>query len=242
MSIVTRAEILAFLGKSDNATDNEDGVINAVRARVERSVKKYVGYEIEQASYIHFLPETNRATRNDGVAVYRDVIGTKVVAATIGGTKEGLSLHLPELPLRSVSEVREDPGAYGGQGSSDFPDSTILVAGEDYYIDLGVSGLSKSGVLRRIGPSWSTKARTIKVSYTAGYTATELQSGIAADIGYAALLAIQAAFSKRGDTQGTIESEKLGDYAVKYAIDKPGRIPRASRSLLQPYVRYARFI
>ena len=242
MSIVTRAEVLSVLGKGSNATDPEDGVINAIRMRVERSVKKYVGYEIEQASYVHFLPETNRATRNDGVAIYRDLVGTKLVAATIGGTKEGLSLHLPELPLRSVSEVREDHGAYGGQGADDFPDGSILVAGTDYYIDFGTSGLSKSGVLRRIGPSWSTKARSIKVSYTAGYTATELQSGIAADIGYATLLAIQAAFAKRGDTQGTISSERLGDYAVQYAIDKPGRMPRASRSLLQPYVRYSRFI
>ena len=242
MSIVTRAEVLAFLGKGSNVTDAEDGILQFIRTRVERSVKTYLGYNVEQSTYIHFLPETNRAVRNDGVAIYRDLVGTRVVAATIGGTKEGLNLHVPELPLRSVSEIREDPGAYGGQGSSDFPDSTILVAGEDYYIDLIESGLSKSGVLRRIGPSWSTKARSIKVSYTAGYTATELRSGIAADIAYATLLAIQAAFSKRGDTQGTIESEKLGDYAVKYAIDKPGRMPRASRSLLQPYVRYSRFI
>ena len=242
MSIVTRAEVLAFLGKGSNVTDAEDGILQFIRTRVERSVKTYLGYNVEQSTYIHFLPETNRAVRNDGVAIYRDLVGTRVVAATIGGTKEGLNLHVPELPLRSVSEIREDHGAYGGQGVDDFPDSTILVAGTDYYIDLGTSGLSTSGVLRRIGPSWSNKARSIKVSYTAGYTATELRSGIASDIGHATLLAIQAAFAKRGDTQGTISSERLGDYAVQYAIDKPGRMPRASRSLLQPYVRYARFI
>ncbi len=242
MSIVTRAEVLAFLGLGSTVTDPEDGVVNSILLRVDRSVKKFVGYNIEQATYTHFLPATNRAGRGDSDAIYYDKVGNTVVAATVGGTKEGLNLHLPELPLRSVTSVYEDPSAYGGQGTDDFADGTLLTAGEGYFIDLDESGISKSGILRRIGPSWSSKARTIKVTYVGGYTATELQSGIAADIGWATLLALQAAFSKRGVTQGTVESEKLGDYAVKYAIDRPGQLPRASRKLLQPYVSYARFI
>lgn len=240
--ICTEADIATFLGKAATITDGELNAAMLIQPQVENSIKETLGYKVEQATYTHFLPETTRTTDTDRLITSEDVVGNRVVPQVRGGLKEDAYLYLPEIPVRSVANIFQDTAAYGGQGADDFPAASELTAGVDYMIDFTESGLARSGKLIKIsGGAWSIRGRTIKVVYTAGYTATELATGIAAAIKQACLLGIQAAFNDQGDTTGKVKSERLGDWAATYAVDGVAVLPTKSLRLLQPFVRYSRF-
>lgn len=240
--IVSRAEYLTFLAKASSVTTAEDGFLAMIAPWVERTVKKHVGCTIEQATYTHFLPRSSRATNEDSTVRYYDVRGGRAIAATAAGQREAAHLLTPELPIRSITSIYEDDSAYGGQGSGDFAATTLLTAGTDFFVDYDEDGLCKSGIIRRIGRYWPSRERTVKVAYTAGYTQAELTTGIAADIKLAVLEGIQQVFSKRGEGQGALKAERLGDYSVQYAIEAASKLPCESLRRLQPYVNYDRFL
>jgi len=240
--ICSRAEILAFLGKSTSLTDTEDILLSMLGPLAEQSVKDHLGYSVEQTTYTHFLPKDERGTSVDPLNVSFDTSGDRVLMTQIRGTREYADLFLPELPVRSVDSVYSDASAYGGQASGDFASTTLLTAGTDFYIDYTTSGLCKSGRLVRIAGYWPSRARTVKVTYTGGYTQAELSTGIATPIKMACLLTIQQAFSSKGTGEGQIKSERLGDYSVEYISEKASKIPIKALRLLQPFVSYQRFM
>lgn len=241
MAITTQARVLQLLGKSADATQAEQDLIDLLLPQVERAVKRFVGYSIEQVTHTHYLPRDSRAANVDPTIRYSDVQGGKVVGATVGAGA-ATKLIVPELPIRSISNLYEDQNAYAGQGSSDFASGTELTSGSDFFVHYDASGLCKSGIINRTASNWPARAGTVKVVYVAGYTSVELQSGIAADIELACLMAIKEVFSGRGDTQGPIKSERLGDYAVQYAIEGGRGLPRKSKKLLGPFVHMGKFL
>jgi len=240
--ICDRAEILAFLGKAGNVTDPEDSLLMMLAPMVERSVKGFVGYSVEQATHTHYLPRDRRGGNIDPAVRYYDVRGGRAVGATVGGVAEAAMLLVPELPLRSITNLYEDTSAYAGQGSGDFAASTELTSGDDFYVQYEPAGLCKSGIIHRTAGYWPARNGTVKVVYVAGYTQAELSTGIAADIKLACLLGIQHAFGQRGESAGTIKAERLGDYAVTYAVERAGQMPRQAKKLLQPFVSYGKFV
>jgi len=240
--ICARAEILSFLGKAGSVTDAEDGLLNLIAPMVEMSVKRFVGYSIEQATHTHYLPRDRRGGNVDPAVRYYDVQGGRAVAATVGGVAEAAMLLVPELPLRSITNLYEDTSAYAGQGSSDFAPATELTSGTDFYVQYEPAGLCRSGIIRRIGGYWPARNGTVKVVYVAGYTQAELSTGIAADIKLACLLGIQHAFGQRGENAGTIKAERLGDYGVTYAVERAGQMPRQAKKLLAPFVSLGKFL
>jgi hypothetical protein len=258
--ILARADYLTFLGLGTSVTPQQDALLTMLNGTVDRSIKKFVGCNLEFATYTHYLPQKSRIPDRDPLIDYFDVSGGRLVAASISGIAEYAQLQLPEIPVRSVIEIREDIGAYGGQAAQDFPDTTILTPGVSYYVDFdeidgndangNFTGIAKSGLVRRIIAYWSGRERSIKVTYTAGYTPDELNldvvngvSGIAGDIKMAALVAIQRSFANAGDdVNGLVQSERLGDYSISYAA-QAGRLPLESQRLLQPYFTgYSKFI
>ena len=239
MAILNNAEILAWLGKGGDATEAELNLLAMLRPMVERAVKRRVGYAIEQATYTHYLPEDRRRGFKDPELHYEDVKDDRAIAVAGGTVAEAADLQLPELPVRSVASVYEDVSADGGQGVSDFPASTLLTAGVDYYLDYTTSGLSKSGHLVKCSSAWPAKPRTVKVTYTAGYTHAELTDGIAADIKLACLVTIQHYWARRGADGGrTIKSESIGDYSVTFAGNASVALPTEAKRLLQPFRSY----
>lgn len=77
-------------------------------------------------------------------------------AATYTEFYEGLgvrALRLRQKPVRSVTEVRIDPDGFYGQGVSAFS-GDALIAGVDYALRLDGDGISRSGLLYRLGSSW----------------------------------------------------------------------------------------
>lgn len=238
--IASRAEIMVWLGKADSATNHEEALVAMVHPLVEQAVKDFVGYQIEQATYTHYLPERSRELEPDPRLWDYDAAGGRVLTTQHAGSRNATELLLPELPVRSVTTLYEDSGAYGDQGATDFASSTLLTEGTHFWRDVDASGLGCSGILHRIGSYWPARSRTVKVTYTAGYTQAELSTGIASAIKLAVLKAIQKAFTEHGEGQGQVKSERLGDYAVTYAAEGAGELPRESKKLLRKFFRWGR--
>lgn len=238
--ILTDADISTFLRKAATVTDAELNALLLVQPAVEQLVKDTVGYDIEQTTHTEFLPERTRNMRRTSVAG-EDVVNNRVVPVVQPMLLEDTYLFLPQLPVRTITNIFQDTSAYGGQGPSDFPAASELTAGVDYFVDYTKAELCKSGKLIKIsGGSWSKRARTIKVVYVAGYTVTELATGIGAAIKHACLLGMQGAFADLGSETGKVRSERLGDWAATYAVEGVTRLPSQAVQKLQPYVRMSR--
>jgi len=250
--ILARADYLSFLGLGDDVTEAQDGLLNMLNSIVDRSIKKVCGCSLEYAQFTHYLPHRSRLPDRDPLIDYFDVSGGRLVAASISGVAEYAMLQLPEFPVRAVNSVYEDIASYGGQAVTDFPANSILREGIDYYVDYdeidGVdddnhkTGISRSGILHRIIAYWPARVRSVKVTYWAGFTDAELNTGIASDLKMAALISLQRAYANAGDdVKGRIQSESLGDYSVSFA-NQAGRLPREAMRMLQPYIAYSRFL
>jgi hypothetical protein len=171
-----------------------------------------------------------------------------VAIAERGGRR---ALQLTELPVRSITSLYEDSGAYGGQAPGAFAAESLLVEGTDFYRDLDRSGLCKSGLLWKVAGGWSSEPRSIKVTYVAGYTADELagkpgEVASAADIKLAVLSGMLDQWRSSGATAG-ITSESLADYSVSYSDTTANAtdlasLSKAARQLLGPFRSYARYL
>src|SRR5690606_6904105 len=139
------------------------GLITMLIPLAEDSLKDYVGYSIEQATYTHFLPSGDLFS-SDPKEV--DVVNDRVA---VSGWSDTRILQLPELPVRSITSIYEDAAAEFGQGPGDFNASTLLTSGVDYALELDQTGICRTGHVRRVGSVWPAKAGTVKVTYVAGY-------------------------------------------------------------------------
>lgn len=230
--ICSLAEIQTLLGKASSITDSELGRINMLASLVEQTFKNRIKNNIEQATYTEFLPATpSRTYDRDGLI---DVVGERVVVEGYGGYD--YRLQLSNTPVRSITSLYEDRAAYAGTASGAFASGTLLTEGTHFYRDLNSTGLCRSGQLIRIGSTWPSNPRTVKVTYVAGYTAAELagdtsaaNSVNAAHLKMAVMLCLQETFDSILTTVGSgaagqIASESLtaGGYSVSYDTSNPG--------------------
>lgn len=255
MSIIAVSDALVFLGKAGSATDAERGLLGMLIPLAEGALKRFVGYEsIEQATYTEFYPDADQLGVGDQDTL--DIAGGRIV---VGGQSDNSVIPLIQLPVRSIGSVYEDAAAFGGQGSSDFAAATLLTSGTDYYIDAQQSGLSWTGFLRRINSTWPRRRRTVKVTYTAGFTAAELDGTATAGINaqalkFAAILAVVGAFKTAQAYQGAatggggpLQSESISTsgHSVTYATQATAlvsgmltELPPEAQRLAQPFRRY----
>lgn len=249
--IVSNAEVFAYLGKS-TPTSEESVLMNLLAPMAEGSVRQHIGYSVDQQSHTHFLPERDSL---EGDVNKIDSVNDRVFFEYGHGTDK---LYLPERAVRSITSVYEDQAAYNGQGTNDFAVATLLTAGTDYYLDYTAAGVSWSGMIRKIAGTWPSRSRTIKVTYVAGFTASEL-SGEAAVVGpngvgvgqlkWATLLAVAIAYKQNsslsGSNVGPVVSERLADYSVSYGNKSAENLfgfkqglPEQVKDLLSPFRRY----
>lgn len=254
MSIVAVADVLTYLGKNATATDAERGLVQMLIPLAEGALRKFLGYNPEQAERTEFYPDSDQyAVEDDSY----DVINNRIVGG--GMESDSRIITLQHLPVRSIYAVDEDMAAYAGQGANDFAAPTRRVLGTDYYLDVGQSGLSESGFLVRIGGCWPSRRRTVRVIYTAGYTAAELDGSDstvdAQALKFAAILAVAAAFQEHRTWQaeataggvGPLQSESINTsgHSVTYAVNTSQlstgmivRLPPKAQALAQPFRRY----
>ena len=213
--ILTRAEILVALEKagSSSLSESHSVLIDMLHPLVEGLIKDEIGHDIEQANRVEFLPANaigqsasllSEVDRGNGVVQLYDK----------GNTRHGLQLSSTPVLLAGL-EVREQVGGYAGQSTDAFPASSLLTLGEDYYLDVeGNASVSYTGILWRNG-SWPTEPRSIKVTYTGGHSAPEL-NGRNGAIKMATMLTFMRAFrqfDKLATNEGSVASRKIGRYS-----------------------------
>jgi len=192
-----------------------------IQSYVESSAKKFVRHGIVQQEYTEFQ-------RHDNIGLTDFDSGDfELIGDTVYSTQHtqhyGQVLQLNNGFVRSVSNVYEDASAYFGQRSGDFPASSELTSGTDFYMELDNAGISKSGRLIRVSRGWSTKPGTIKVVYTAGFAASELD-GEYSFVKMALLEEMRERFnvarSQQNSAFGRLKKVTyFGDYQEEYAVD-----------------------
>jgi len=255
-TIATLQECEVALGISEEATVQERALISLAWPAAESRVKKHLGFNPVQESHVEFYPCDWQLGDSWDELADREIWDVNLAAthAVNFGDSGRMSerLVLRHIPVRSVTEIREDTAANFGQQGTDFPADSILVAGVDYWLDISRAGYCESGIIYRSG-SWSSRPGTIRVSYTSGFAISELMglSGVidAAAIKQAVLLTLLMLFHQMAGMQkksagftGPLKSERLGDY--NYTLSDAGEkligglsagLPDAALELLEPW-------
>ena len=243
-------EVIAYLGKGTSLTDKERGLLTMIKPTAETKVRQYCQYGITQQTYTHFLPEANPLDIRDGLTN----LGYGGPNLSFPNLKYlGPILQLPEAPAISITSVNVDRGGYAGKGTNAFASSTALTEGTEFILDELQASFSATAHLIRLGTSWPSVPRSVKVVYVAGWTAAHLQGDVtdwrldASDIRMATIKTIIESFNEavnqqsgQGGSGGAIKSEKIGDYSVTYDTTHSGpavEIPDDAKLMLDRFRR-----
>ena len=183
-----------------------------------------------------------------------DVQGNQVVARM--AAQYGDVLQLSQMWLRSITSIYEDLGAYGGQKAGDFGSSALLTSGTHYFVNFdrdmsdpelnGTQSLAIAGQVVRVGTCWSHIPRTIKVTYVAGLTASELD-GAWSDIKDVVVYETSNQFGLKKSLGGAgadilVKSESIGgEYRVTYEdrFDLLAGLSEGSKQKLEQFMNLA---
>lgn len=247
--LVTEAELRAALGLTETITDVERGLIQLILPAVSSRVNKFLGYNPEQAVRTELVPRSEIA---GGPAMqgpntdYDYISNTSNTRAILRPyASQGRTLQLSYLPIRAVVSLYLNQAAYAGQATNAFPSTCLMTQGSDFWVEFDeplasdpMKGYGPSGCLFSQG-IWPVTPASVKVSYRAGYSPTELRGMAAEDevasdgtitqasvdaggINRAALLTAVRMFhemivyskkSRTGFNPGPVSSESLGDYS-----------------------------
>jgi hypothetical protein len=178
-------------------------------------------------------------------------------------------LRVCNLPLKSVVSIYEDPSAWlATNAGSRFPSTTLLVEGRDYQVDWDKekddgTKISPTGFIYRTGGIWSLQARSVKITYVAGYSADELAATghtvgndeamdfkSAVLISSAKLVKEAVANGLEGPMNtGMILAEAIDGYNVTFAqplkgvdVSLANDLPEAAKKILEERVRYSKYL
>jgi len=187
--IISEAELRVFLGLQDRMTAVEHAILQTAHSRAEGMVINRLGYNPEQSVNIEYYPRRDPAG-GTGLRTSDVFDGTwdsdGVQAHQSFSRRQPSTLQLSRVPVRSVTELFVDRGAYFGQVNrstfdASFDDSFQLVSsagtlqtlGTDYYLDLERPSLCSSGCIYHRGV-WPVEPGSVAVRYIAGYSHAEL--------------------------------------------------------------------
>ena len=242
-----------------------DTVLAALQPAIDRSVARFLRYNPIQVSHTEFHPRRSHVFGGSGERGQWESDGTKAFfVSRYGNTRTSDVLQLHHLPVRGTPTIYEDRGALAGQKAGSFAAGTALVSGTNFWMDASEEDddgtlLSRSGQVIRRGSVWPTELGSVKVTYTAGYSATEFAgtatSGVdVSDIAVACKLLMQKMYqtikatgsaSGTGTVAGIKISERLGDYGYSVEGNTARNLAGMSMNiigeiaeLLQPHVNY----
>lgn len=253
MGLCNTAEVLVFLGLASTGTTDDLALLEMLQPFSDQLLKNYLQNDFGYAQHVEYYP-IGRSQRDDE-SILGDIerIGTDRVIVT-GQTYGTDALVLKHTPAWLTGlEVREHPGAYGGQATDAFPASSILTPGEDYYLDVDDTGnTSRTGIIYRIG-NWPSEPRSVKVTYYGGYSESQLSTGLASAIRYAAMITLAAKYKSAKSLQGgsiaPAISESIGKYSYStsevFLAQFAGMtvdIPLEAKMALEPHRNYGRFV
>jgi hypothetical protein len=221
-----------------------------------------LGHSLKTGDTVYFV-HSNCSPTLDGQALAITVSDedtftvTPAAAVTTAGTSAWLvrsvteylpgtgsrELLLRHCPVRSITSVYEDSGAYYGEASGAFAASTLLTAGTDYCLardNAAENEVSRSGVLLRIGGYWPRSTvrsegmlaasaapglGNVKVTYLTGW------APIPADL-RAATHSLAVQMMQGATVGGPLQSESLDYYSYQLATAAKGSPLGSVRQLL----------
>ncbi len=239
MSIVSLTDARAFCGAPES-----DPVLGMIHNGVERDIAKFLGWEVERATYTRYYPKGDSGGKDDYF------VGQFGSIPRVGGTTDALCLDHGWVLLNSTLQVFEYSGAYYGQVSETNWANNELTRGTHYALEMdGDQYVSRSGVLIRLGAEWPRSRGGVKVTYMAGFSATEFTGALsgeadhtdASDIRYATLQALGRAYNQAkmqqyqqntGRAGGLVTSESIGGYS--YSMEGGAAVAMAGMGLVLP--------
>src|ERR1035438_1084284 len=128
--IVTQAEYLAFIQASSGVTIPTSGqtLLTQCAPWVQAKIEKIIGYQLPgvETTVTEYYPDkiTNYEAGGDFLVGNWDLINGSMIAQSRGEQYRNV-LTVRSLPLRSITEIRENLGAWDVAGGS-WPDTSIL--------------------------------------------------------------------------------------------------------------------
>lgn len=225
--IISENEARAFCGAPEG-----DPVLKMILPGVHKDIEQFLGWNPERQTYTRTFPHSEFGGRDDYF------VGSFGVVPRAGGVTDVLALDHKYVLNDGTLYVRESAGAYFGQTvGATWEDLTkgmhyAIEVDEDESSDGG--HVSRSGHLLRIGTEWPKSRGSVKVTYMAGFTATEFDGTLsgeadytdAGDIRYAAFQAVMRAYNqvkmhqytqRTGRPGGLVTSESISGYS--YSMD-----------------------
>jgi len=256
--IIDDSLVMLELGLSSSPTDEERAIVQQAVTKAEGAVKRFLGYDPASRSHTEYYPVQDFDPANS-TAVW-EVSDTEAYLRRLSSASVD-ELQLRHIPVRGYPAIDlriEHDGRYGAKTGS-FGSSSVKVEGTDFWpqydsIDSSGYKICNDGIIRSIG-RWPSEPGSVRVVYTAGYTAAELEgqdsiidaSPIMDAVVEEALrrakkvLTLWKKNSRTGHLAGTITSEGLGKYnysisgAMMDKLRSAGSLASESRDKLQSF-------
>lgn len=241
--ITTTSDIQTYLGLSTMTT-----LAAQVQALAEQHVKDFLGWgEVEQQTWIEYYPREQGATNTNDPHY---IVASNHQRAIPGFYFAPNVIQLQQLPVRSITEVREDATGYFGQQPNSFGSNTILQQGSDYFLKVenpaiyGGQPISWSGHLVRRAFWFPGTVGSVMVTYVAGFTAGELsgrwQVFKTAVLETAADLYLRAKALSIGHKPDIASESDGGGVSASYVYNRLANtpVPDVVAAMLQPYMNY----
>lgn len=255
--IITQGELRMALGIDATITAQERALLTMLHPEAEAAVKRALRYDPEQRERTEYYPRARPDGHHNPVEGRYESTGLRAVFVQEDVES---TIVLAHIPIRSVSELRVDYSGRYGQASGAFPADTAWTQGTDFYIDAGVSGLGGSGILLA-ERGWPQIPGSIKVTYTAGYSADEFSgrdttnyidaSPIKSAVLETFLVSWHRTYATRkksgvGFVPGPITSERMGDYSWSGGGQTAAMlggmvldVPPSAYNRLEPFIHFA---
>jgi hypothetical protein len=200
-------------------------LITMARTAAENALQEYIGYNPELNTWVEYLPQGTGNLRGDGDSTSAgfDLTPSGLVVSRGVGRTTRREIVLSNIPVLSVASIYDNPAAWNFAGGQ-WPDSSLLDPNV-YYLDQPTQGGKVwSGIVYRNAGSWTTVARGIRITYTAGLTPAELaEDGRWSMFRMAVLTAAAAALGKiiaRGRVALTgylVSSVAIEDFSASFS-------------------------
>lgn len=264
-SIVNQNLVLTELGILSSHTTEEMSIVHQAIVKAESAVLRHLRYDPVLKSHTEYFPRQDY-TPSNAEAVW-EIEGSQAVLRRRAEASVD-ELQLTHIPVRASTAVVlriEYDGRFGTKAGA-FGASTVKTEGVDFWpqYDLEDSDGYKvclDGIIKSMG-RWPTEPGSVKVVYTAGYTAAEL-AGTDTVLNAASIsevvvdealrrakktLTLWKKNAQIGHSAGVITSESLGDYSYSLSTtltDKmlgSGALSSESKEKLQEFVNWGLYL
>lgn len=259
--IVGSEAVQVELGIYGTATATELLIVTSSIAKAESAVRAHLGYDPVQAARTEYYPQATPTYA--GRDALWEVEGDQAVLRRREEASTN-DLQLVHIPVRAivVPRVWLDYDGRFGTNSGAFGADDEKVLGNDFWptyekVDEAGYGVCSDGILKSFG-RWPSEPGSVKVTYTAGYSAAEFAgekplvdaSPIYQVVLEEALRRAKKSFvlwkknAKLGHVSGALQSETLDKYRYELAESVVNAVMGAtdlmadSRQRLAPFVNY----